>query len=75
MVSTEPVYSSKALRLLYHLQFQKLWLDMDMSDRMLPLKVGLDASGSGSAFITRNLVSGIPLSCFMIDVMASYAIA
>ncbi|CAL5223560.1 g6093 [Coccomyxa viridis] len=35
--------------------FQKLWLDMDMSDRMLPLKLGLDASGSGSAFITRNL--------------------
>ena len=40
------------------LQFQQLWLDMDMSDRMLPLRVGLDASRSGSAFITRSLVSG-----------------
>ena len=53
------------------LQFQQLWLDMDMSDRMLPLKVGLDASGSGSAFITRNLVSSYCLCLSMLGVMSS----
>lgn len=40
------------------LQFQQLWWDMEISDRTLPLKVGLDTSGSGNSFITRSLVSG-----------------
>lgn len=70
------VHSGKALRQLYHLlQFQKLWLDMEISDRMLPLKVGLDASGSGSAFITRNLVSSHPLHYSRLNVMVSHAAA
>ena len=74
-VTSEAVHSGKALRQLYNLlQFQKLWLDMEMSDRMLPLKVGLDASGSGSAFITRNLVSSYRLCLSMLDVMATYAV-
>ena len=53
--STERSGSGCLCRLL---QFQQLWWDMEVSDRTLPLKVGLDASGSGSAFVTWSLVSG-----------------
>ena len=36
---------------------QRLFTEMEDSDRLLPLHVGLDATGSGSAFIARNFVS------------------
>lgn len=37
-------------------QMQRLFTDMDDSERLLPLQVGLDPTGSGSAFVARNLV-------------------
>lgn len=36
---------------------QRLFTEMQDSDRLLPLHVGLDAGGEGSAFIARNFVS------------------
>ena len=36
---------------------QRLFTEMEDSDRLLPLHVGLDATGGGSAFIARNFVS------------------
>jgi hypothetical protein len=36
---------------------QQLFTEMDECERLLPLHVGLDPSGDGSAFVARNFVS------------------
>lgn len=36
---------------------QRLFTEMDDSERLLPLQVGLDPTGTGSALVARNLVS------------------
>ena len=38
-------------------QMQRLFTEMDDCERLLPLHVGLDPSGDGSAFLARNFVS------------------
>ncbi len=40
-----------------HMQMQRLFTEMDDSERLLPLQIGLDPTGTGSAFVARNLVS------------------
>lgn len=44
-------------------QMQRLFTEMDDCERLLPLHVGLDPSGDGSAFIARNFVSLYPACC------------
>ncbi|CAL8463260.1 g2794 [Coccomyxa elongata] len=38
------------------LVMQRLFTEMDDSERLLPLQVGLDPTGTGSAFVARNLL-------------------
>ncbi|KAK9917127.1 hypothetical protein WJX75_001174 [Coccomyxa subellipsoidea] len=38
------------------LVMQRLFTEMDDSDRLLQLQIGLDATGTGSAFVARNLL-------------------
>lgn len=49
------------------MQMQRLFTEMEDSDRLLPLHVGLDASGGGSAFIARNFVSPALVAHAMLD--------
>ena len=37
------------------MQMRRLFSAMDDADRLLPLQIGLDAGGDGSAFVARNL--------------------
>ncbi|EIE18129.1 hypothetical protein COCSUDRAFT_60504 [Coccomyxa subellipsoidea C-169] len=38
------------------LVMQRLFTEMDDSERLLPLQIGLDPTGTGSAFVARNLL-------------------
>ena len=46
-----------------YMQMQRLFTEMDDSDRLLQLQIGLDATGTGSAFVARNLVSAAASCC------------
>lgn len=41
---------------------QRMFMEMDDSERLLPLQIGVDRAGNGTAFVARNLVRLAPLS-------------
>jgi hypothetical protein len=50
------LHSADKHRILHVAQMQRMFLEMSDSERLLPLQVGLDMQGNGSAFVARNLV-------------------